>query len=528
MSVGKRLYLGFVLVLSLLVVVTVVGVSRMAGLQQGIDRITGVNNVKTALATTLRDSVFERMIALRNMALVASASESLPQAELVRAAAVRYARARHELGTMLTADDKAEQALVARIDQQERLASPLIARVSDLAARNLSDQMFVLLVDELAPVQQRWMAALAELMELEQRQSRQAAADAKADYTEAWTLMAALGVVAVCAGWWLAHAITAKLARQLGGEPAQAVDIAARIAGGELDADGADGVDDVERHAGSVIAAISGMRRRLAAIVDRVRSGTRTIADASAEIAAGNAALSSRTDEQLKTLANVTWAVAAQGQTAAHNADHAARADALATEVAQAAGRGGTAVAQLADRMAEMRLSADRIGHIVKVIDGIAFQTNLLALNASVEAARAGEHGRGFAVVAAEVRGLSQRSAVAAQEIKTLIEDTVGNIRTGGELAASARQTIAEVVEQVQKMPVILGQIAAASLAQAEGMDTVNKAVEQMEADTRRDAVQVGRVAISADQLREQAALLNQLVSVFKTGTPGHQSIPIA
>jgi methyl-accepting chemotaxis protein len=175
-----------------------------------------------------------------------------------------------------------------------------------------------------------------------------------------------------------------------------------------------------------------------------------------------------------------------------------------------------------------MRCSADRIVHIVKVIDGIAFQTNLLALNASVEAARAGEHGRGFAVVAAEVRGLSQRSAVAAQEIKTLIEDTVGNIRTGGELAESASQTIAEVVEQVQKMPVILGQIAAASMAQAEGMDAVNRAVERMDADTRRDAIQVGRAAVSAEQLREQAALLNQLVSVFRTGAPDQPPIRIA
>jgi methyl-accepting chemotaxis protein len=524
MSVGKRLYLGFLLVLSLLVLVTVLGISRMASLQAGIDRITGVNNVKTALATTLRDSVFERMIALRNMALVASASESLPQAELVRAAAARYAQARRQLGAMLTADDRVEQALVVRIDQQERLAAPLIARVSDLAARNLTDQMFVLLVDELAPVQQRWMAALADLMALEQRQSRQAAADAKAAYTEAWTLMAAIGAVALCAGWWLAHAITAKLARQLGGEPAQAVDMAARIAAGELDFD----VGGAGRYADSVIAAMSGMRLRLAAIVDKVRGGTHAIAAASAEIAAGNAALSSRSGEQLAALAHVTAAVAAQRQTAAHNADHAAHADTLATEVAQAAGRGGAAVAQMADRMAEMRCSADRIVHIVKVIDGIAFQTNLLALNASVEAARAGEHGRGFAVVAAEVRGLSQRSAVAAQEIKTLIEDTVGNIRAGGELAASARQTIGEVVEQVQKMPVILGQIAAASLAQAEGMDAVNRAVERMDADTRRDAVQVGRVAVSAEQLREQAALLNQLVSVFRTRAPDQPPIRIA
>src|SRR5207245_8247060 len=118
---------------------------------------------------------------------------------------------------------------------------------------------------------------------------------------------------------------------------------------------------------------------------------------------------------------------------------------------AKRAEQGGAEVVRVVETMSGISQSARRIADIVSVIDGIAFQTNILALNAAVEAARAGEQGRGFAVVASEVRALAQRSADAAREIKSLIEQSVSQINDGSKQAEGAGKVIDEIVVSVQQ-----------------------------------------------------------------------------
>src|SRR6185369_2159017 len=118
---------------------------------------------------------------------------------------------------------------------------------------------------------------------------------------------------------------------------------------------------------------------------------------------------------------------------------------------------------QVVSNMSEIAASSRKISDIIGVIDGIAFQTNLLALNAAVEAARAGEQGRGFAVVAGEVRNLAQRAAGAAREIKSLINDSVERVQSGTQLVDRAGQTIQDIVNSVQKLADLVGEISSAS-----------------------------------------------------------------
>src|SRR5690606_9434251 len=206
---------------------------------------------------------------------------------------------------------------------------------------------------------------------------------------------------------------------------------------------------------------------KLAQIVGQIRQGSDTINAAAGEIAAGNADLSRRTEQQAASLEETASSMEELTSTVQHNADNARAANQLARGDAEVAGQGGEVVGRVVRTMDEINEASRRIVDIISVIDGIAFQTNILALNAAVEAARAGEQGRGFAVVASEVRSLAQRSAAAAKEIKVLIDDSVARVDTGSELVSHAGRTMDEIVSSVAKVTEIMSEIAAASAEQS-------------------------------------------------------------
>jgi methyl-accepting chemotaxis protein len=176
--------------------------------------------------------------------------------------------------------------------------------------------------------------------------------------------------------------------------------------------------------------------------------------------------------------------------------------------------------------MGSINESSKKIVDIISVIDGIAFQTNILALNAAVEAARAGEQGRGFAVVAAEVRTLAQRSAAAAKEIKSLIDDSVDKVDAGAKLVDQAGTTMEEIVDSVKRVTDIMGEIMAASQEQTAGIEQINQAISQMDQATQQNASLVEEAAAASEAMQDQASNLAQAVSVFKLD--GRQNAAVA
>lgn len=268
---------------------------------------------------------------------------------------------------------------------------------------------------------------------------------------------------------------------------------------------------------GKVVDGINCTVENLQALVGEIKDSTLQINTAAQEIAAGNNDLSQRTEKQANSLEETAASMTELTSTVKHNAENATQANELAREAARIASQGGIVVGNVVTTMDSINESSRKVVEIISVIDNIAFQTNILALNAAVEAARAGEQGRGFAVVATEVRNLAQRAAAAAGEIKMLIGDSVEKVEDGSQLVAKAGKTMQEIVQAVQGVTKIMGEITAASVEQSAGIAQVNHAISQMDDVTQQNAALVEEAAAGAESLEDQARKLSVTVSNFKT-----------
>ncbi|AVR95745.1 methyl-accepting chemotaxis protein [Pseudoduganella armeniaca] len=513
MKVGTRLGLGFALVLLFLVVVTVVGIFRMAQIQDRLDHVVSVNNVVTRLVVDMRHNVQDRIGSLRVLTLMSDPADMEPEFARLKEQTAKYETALKKLEAQFAIEALPEEKkLLAQIKEHEAVAMPAIERASALWLANDAMGATKILIKEIKPAQKKWMDALDQLGAFEDKLNNQVKIDAAEGFNSARTFMIGMGVLAVLISLSAAWAITRGLLKQLGGEPEYTASIAGSIANGDLSI----AIDTSSTDQGSLLVEMKEMRDSLVGIVGQVRVGTETIGTASREIAAGNIDLSSRTEMQASSLEKTASAMEELTSTVKQNADNAREANQLAANASDVARKGGAVVSQVVDTMSSINESANKIVDIIGVIDGIAFQTNILALNAAVEAARAGEQGRGFAVVASEVRNLAQRSAGAAKEIKALIGDSVEKVERGSKLVGQAGVTMDEVVDSVRRVTDIMSEIANASQEQSAGIEQVNQSIIEMDSMTQQNAALVEEAAAAAQSLQDQASELARVVSIFK------------
>lgn len=355
-------------------------------------------------------------------------------------------------------------------------------------------------------------AAINNVVELVTKRNESDEANAKAVLNTSTSVMllillGAMGL-AVVLSWRIARSILL----QVGGELAEAVSIAGKIAAGDITVEVVTKPGDQT----SLMVAMKVMCSSLLNVINQVRTSTDTIATASTQITAGNLNFSTRTEQQASALEETASSMEELTSTVGQNADNARQASQLANSASEVASKGGVVVSEVVRTMESINESSKKIVDIISVIDGIAFQTNILALNAAVEAARAGEQGRGFAVVAAEVRSLAQRSANAAKEIKVLITDSVDKVDAGSELVTQAGGTMEEIVSSVRRVTDIISEITVAADAQQAGIEQINQAIEQMNTVTQQNAALVEEAAAAAESLQGQARDLVQTVSIFK------------
>ncbi len=262
-------------------------------------------------------------------------------------------------------------------------------------------------------------------------------------------------------------------------------------------------------------AAVSSLRDAMMSIL----AATIDLRNGSIEISTASDDLSRRTEQQAASLEKTAATLDEITVTVKRSAEGAGQASVVASTARIDAIRSGDVMRDAIAAMSEIEQSSGKITSIISVIDEIAFQTNLLALNAGVEAARAGDAGRGFAVVAQEVRGLAQRSAEAAKEIKALIASSSAQVGRGAKLVTDTGQALSDIVSRVTQIDALISDIAQSSQEQAASLNQVNTAINQMDQVTQQNAAMVEQTSAAAASLRGKASELADLVQRFNTGS---------
>jgi methyl-accepting chemotaxis protein len=507
MKIGMRLGLGFATVLVLMLVLATLSVTRMGQIQENLEKIVNDNNVKIEAINGMLDNVRNVAITVRD--LIFMQDEQQMAAEIKRIAEERSKFNGHM--EKLTAIVKLAEgkAHLAKVDAERGATRPLIDKAAALAKAHKGEDAAKVLLEEVRPAQAKWIAAMDDMARFQDSLGDKAVAEARSTYENARLLTILLASAALLIGVVVAWLVTRSITRPLNA----AVQLAQTVAAGDL-------TSRIEvkttEETGQLLQALKNMNDSLVKIVGEVRSGTETIASASSQIATGNLDLSSRTEQQASSLEETASSMEELTSTVKQNSDNARQANGLATTASEVASKGGAVVAQVVETMGSINESSKKIVDIIGVIDGIAFQTNILALNAEVEVARAGEQGRGFAVVASEVRSLAQRSAAAAKEIKTLIDNSVEKVDAGTKLVDQAGTTMEEIVQSIRRVTDIVSEISSATLEQTAGIEQINQAISEMDNVTQQNAALVEEAAAAAQSMQDQAGNLTNVVSVFK------------
>lgn len=247
-------------------------------------------------------------------------------------------------------------------------------------------------------------------------------------------------------------------------------------------------------------------------VVTQLSEGSEHVAAAAGEIASAAQAMAQSTSEQSASLEQTSASAEQMSSMTQRNADNSKQSASLVALVDRSVGEANRTLEEMVGSMKEIGESSSKISRIIKVIDEIAFQTNILALNAAVEAARAGEAGMGFSVVADEVRNLAQRSAQAAKDTASLIEESIVRSGEGSAKLDRVAASILSITESANKVRVLVDEVNLGSQEQAGGVSQIAKNILAMQSTTQRSAAQAEESAAAGEELASQAESMKESV----------------
>lgn len=511
-SIRNRLWAAFGLVLALMTVVTAIGVRASMHSQAELEALVQQDMRKYELAASINAET--RANARNTLQLFVSNADQRPD---IRA---RMARTKTNidsyfdaLGPMLVLPKG--KALFEELREKRNAYVLAFTAAADTLEQAGPEAGLLALNTRVLPAIDALAQPIEALQALQQDIAHQRAEAAEAAVKQQALINIGLGGVAVLLGLASAWSLVVSITR-----PLKDVQKAAQtMAQGDLTIH-----IPVRGHneLTEMMESLDHMRENLSHVLMRIQQSTEQVASASSQIAAANLDLSGRTEEQASALEQTAATMEELTSTVQQNANTAGNARHLAEQASVSAKQVGSLVSNVVTAMRDIHDSSQRIRDIVSVIDSISFQTNILALNAAVEAARAGDQGRGFAVVANEVRALAQRSASAAQEIKTIIEENVKKMDAGNQQAQLAGGAVSAAVHNIKNVTTIISEVDNASREQAMGISQVGEAVGQMDNVTQQNAALVEETAAATKNLDDQVQGLKQQISRFRIHNGAH------
>ncbi|GAB3360608.1 MULTISPECIES: methyl-accepting chemotaxis protein [Giesbergeria] len=514
-KISQRLMAGFGLVILVLLGMSVYSVYIARGIDAALSANASQNVIIQRAAINFRGSAHDRSIALRDVVLAPDEASRQKELQAIEQLAAFYAASSTQLDTALQAGKDIPTEVGTLLQAIKEIEVRTVATSRKVIERMQAGDRAgaeALLWAEAKPQYTQWLAAINRLIDFEEKRIIQNSQFANHEAGQFTGIMLGITLLAVLISVGVTTTVSRSINHELGAEPNEVRAVVQAIQHGDLTVAVPVRPDDTS----SVMAAVRDMQQRIHTLVAAVRDNIQQLRATSADIASGNQHLGTRTEQTVSSLETTAHSMDQLTATVRQSTESAQQANTLASTAANSASKGGVVMQQVVETMQEIHHSSQKIGDIIGVIDGIAFQTNILALNAAVEAARAGEQGRGFAVVATEVRSLAGRSAAAAKEIKQLIQASVEKVNSGTQLVADAGTAMGEIVQGVQRVSGMIGEISAAAVEQSEGISQVNLAVGQLDQMTQQNGALVEQSTVAAANLEAQAQQLANLVAVFK------------
>jgi methyl-accepting chemotaxis protein len=400
------------------------------------------------------------------------------------------------LGVSCLTDDK-EKAMLQALRSAMQAYNATLPKLFELSRTHKKAETLPVIREQVAPAATKANGALMTQIDYNVDLGKKTSGDAVSAKDSAVQLSLLIAVMTLVTMGVIVFIVTRSITRPLN----VAVDVANRLAAGDMTVKIEVNSND---ETGQLLQAMQTMVAKLSQVVGEVNGAATSIASASEEVATTAQSISQATSEQAASVEETSATIEQASASINQNTDNAKVTDAMASQAAKQALEGGSAVKET---VSAMKTIAGKIG----IIDDIAYQTNLLALNAAIEAARAGEHGKGFAVVADEVRKLAERSQIAAKEISELASGSVDKAEGAGQLLDAIVPTIGKTSELVQE-------IAAASAEQSGGIGQISTAMSQLNQITQQNASSSEELAATAEEMSNQAAQLQQVMSFFNVG----------